>query len=71
MRFDRNLGFCAPYNAAIRDCESEFVALLNNDTRVAPDWIGELVLAAERHDAAAVASKILSWTGDTSILPAG
>jgi GT2 family glycosyltransferase len=65
VRFDRNLGFCAPYNAAIRDCNSQFVALLNNDTRVAPDWIGQLVSAAERHQAAAVASKILSWTGET------
>jgi GT2 family glycosyltransferase len=65
VRFERNLGFCAPYNTAIRDCESQFAALLNNDTRVAPDWIGELVSAAERHNAAAVASKILNWTGDT------
>jgi GT2 family glycosyltransferase len=65
MTFDRNLGFCAPYNAAVRDCQSRFVALLNNDTRVAPDWIAELVSAAERHDAAAVASKILSWSGET------
>ena len=65
VRFGRNLGFCAPYNAAIRDCQSQFAALLNNDTRVAPDWMWQLVSAAERHDAAAVASKILSWTGDT------
>jgi GT2 family glycosyltransferase len=65
VRFDRNLGFCAPYNAAIQECESQFAALLNNDTRVAPDWLSQLVSAAQRHDAAAVASKILSWTGDT------
>jgi GT2 family glycosyltransferase len=65
VRFDRNLGFSAPYNAAIRECDSQFVAVLNNDTRVAPDWIGELVSAAERHNAAAVASKILNWTGET------
>ena len=45
---------------------AEFVALLNNDTRVAIR-IGsaELVSAAQRHDAAAVASKILSWNGET------
>ena len=65
MKFDSNLGFCAPYNAAIRDCESQFVALLNNDTRVAPDWLAALVSAAQRHDAAAVAAKILSWDGAT------
>jgi GT2 family glycosyltransferase len=65
VKFDSNLGFCAPYNAAIRDCESQFVALLNNDTRVAPDWLAALVSAAQRHDAAAVAAKILSWDGTT------
>jgi GT2 family glycosyltransferase len=65
VKFDSNLGFCAPYNAAIRTCESEFVALLNNDTRVASDWLAELVSAAERHAAAAVASKIMSWDGAT------
>jgi GT2 family glycosyltransferase len=64
-RLDRNLGFCTPYNAAIRDSRSEFVALLNNDTRVAPDWIRQLVSTAERQRAAAVASKMLSWSGDT------
>ena len=65
VKFDSNLGFCTPYNAAIRDCESQFVALLNNDTRVAPDWLAALVSAAQRHDAAAVAARILSWDGAT------
>jgi GT2 family glycosyltransferase len=65
VRFASNRGFCAPYNAAIRDCGSQFVALLNNDTRVAPDWLAELVSAAQRHSAAAVAAKILSWNGET------
>ncbi len=64
-QFDANLGRCALYNDAIKNCQSEFVALLNNDTRVAPGWLTELVSAASRHDAAAIASKILSWTGDT------
>jgi GT2 family glycosyltransferase len=65
VKFHSNRGFCAPYNAAIRECESQFVALLNNDTRVAPDWLAELVSAAQRHSAAAVAAKILSWDGAT------
>ena len=65
VRFDVNRGFCAPYNEAIRGCESDFVALLNNDTRVDPRWLAELVSAADRHHAAAVASKILDWTGET------
>jgi GT2 family glycosyltransferase len=60
-----NQGFCAPYNAAIRDSRSDFVALLNNDTRVDERWLAELVAAADRNQAAAVASRILSWSGET------
>ena len=58
-------GFGVPYNAAIESCETEFVALLNNDARVDPHWLAELVSAAQRHDAAAVASTILNSNGDT------
>jgi GT2 family glycosyltransferase len=65
MSFDTNRGVCVPYNAAIRSCESDFVALLSHDTRVDPRWLVELVSTADRHHAAAVASKILDWTGET------
>ena len=65
VRFDSNRGFCAPYNDAARQCQSHFIALLNNDTRVAPDWLTELVSAARRHSAAAVAARILSWDAET------
>jgi GT2 family glycosyltransferase len=60
-----NQGRCAPCNAAMRSCESEFVALLDHDTRVDRRWLAELVSAAQRHDAVAVASKILHWNGET------
>jgi GT2 family glycosyltransferase len=63
VQFDGNHGFCAPYNVAIRSCESDFVALLNNDARVDPQWLVELIVAADRHRAAAVASRILDWNG--------
>jgi GT2 family glycosyltransferase len=65
VALDRNQGFCVPYNAAIRNSRSDFVALLNNDTRVDEGWLAELVAAADRHQAAAVASRILSWSGET------
>jgi GT2 family glycosyltransferase len=60
---DRNLGFAAAYDDAIRGNSSEYVALVNNDARVAPDWLAEMASAAERHDAPCVASKILDWDG--------
>ena len=42
-----NLGFAAANNQAIRVSRSEFVATLNNDTEVAPGWLGALVQAME------------------------
>jgi GT2 family glycosyltransferase len=62
-RFDRNLGFAEPYDTVTRRSESEFVVFLNNDTRVEPTWVAELVSAAERHQADCVASRILDWDG--------
>ncbi len=42
-----NRGFAAANNQAIRASDSEFVATLNNDTKVDPGWLGALVQAAE------------------------
>lgn len=62
-RLGRNAGFAGPYDTAIRASHADFVALLNNDTRVEPTWLAELVSAADRHEAHAVASRILDWDG--------
>src|SRR6185436_19250121 len=59
----RNEGFAGPYDRAVRASRSEYVALLNNDTRVDPAWLGELTSAASRHGAAAVAARLLDWDG--------
>jgi GT2 family glycosyltransferase len=58
-----NLGFSKAYNRAVPQTESDYVVLLNNDTRVAPTWLAELVDAAERHRVAAAASAIVDWDG--------
>ena len=55
----------AAYNEAVRRSASEFVALLDSDARVDPSWLTELVSAAERNHAVAVASKVLDWSGET------
>ncbi len=62
-RFDRNYGFAYPYDAVARKSDRDFLVLLNNDTRVEPTWLAELVSAAERHQAHCVASRILDWDG--------
>jgi len=64
LQFETNRGFSAAYNTAITQCSADFVALLNNDTRVEPTWLTELVTVAERHQASVVGSKILDWSGE-------
>src|SRR5262245_46193645 len=64
LPLESNLGFAEAYNVAVERASSEFVAILNNDTRVDRQWLAELTSAADRHSATAVASKILDWTGD-------
>jgi hypothetical protein len=55
-----NLGFAGGNNAGMRQVESEFVALLNNDTVVDRRWLAELVDAALSDDAIGITtSKIL------------
>ena len=61
--FDRNLGFAAPYDEVAKRTDADFIVFLNNDTRVEPTWLAELVGAAERHQADCVASRILDWDG--------
>ncbi len=63
FRLPANRGFSVAYNAAVPHTTTDFVALLNNDTRVSPTWMTELVDVMQRHDAGAVASTILDWDG--------
>ncbi|MBU2548896.1 MAG: glycosyltransferase family 2 protein [Proteobacteria bacterium] len=45
--FERNRGFAAAVNAGIRAARGRYVALLNNDVQVEPDWLEALVEALE------------------------
>lgn len=63
LEMGANLGFSRAYNRAVPEADSDYVVLLNNDTKVAPTWLTELVDAVERHDVAAAASTILDWDG--------
>ena len=61
-----NLGFCAGNNRLAAAADGDAVALLNNDTRPEPGWLGSLVeaLASAPHDVAAVSGKIVDWAGE-------
>ncbi len=60
IALDTNRGFTGACNAGIEAAHGEFIALLNNDTEVAPGWVLAVVDAFTRHpDAGSVASKML------------
>jgi GT2 family glycosyltransferase len=57
-----NSGFASGNNAGFAASSGKFIVTLNNDTRVEPDWLAELVAPAEaRQDVGMVASRICSW----------
>lgn len=65
LRLLTNRGFTGGVSAGAAVCESEWIALLNNDAIVDPGW-AEAFLAASREaaeDVAAIAGKIVSYDG--------
>ncbi len=60
LALERNRGFTGACNAGIQAACGAIVVLLNNDTEAAPDWLGEIESAFQRHpDAGMVASRTL------------
>ena len=57
-----NLGFCAGYNAALRQLRATYFVLLNSDVEVTPDWLTPLTNVLEGDPrAGAVQPKIRSY----------
>jgi len=57
---DRNLGFAGGNNVGMKLSEGDFVALVNNDTKVDPAWLIEMVKVAESDPRVGIAtSKML------------
>jgi len=64
VALDRNYGFAEGNNRAARVAAGEWVGFLNNDMRVEPSWIKDLLSGAdERPNAVCLASRILNWDG--------
>jgi GT2 family glycosyltransferase len=60
VALDHNTGFTGACNAGLIAAQGRIKILLNNDTEVEPDWIGEVIAAFDRHPKAGiVASKML------------
>jgi GT2 family glycosyltransferase len=59
---DRNVGFAAGQNQAIRAARGEWVLCLNPDVVLSPDFVTQLVAASEAHpDAGSLCGKLLRW----------
>ena len=62
LRLDRNYGFAAGYNRAIRETHYPYTILLNSDVEVTEDWwLPLLELMEARQDVGACQPKILSY----------
>jgi len=58
----KNLGFCGGYNAALKDLDTDYFVLLNNDVEVTPNWLTPIrELLDNNPGIAAVQPKILSY----------
>ncbi len=63
-----NVGVTAALNVCLRESDTEFVALLNNDIEMAPDSLGELVAALDAHPEAGSASAKLIDFYDRAVI---
>ncbi len=57
-----NTGFAHAVNVGIQSSKGDYIALLNNDTEVEPNWLDELLVGFSRSDSIGiVASKLLNF----------
>src|SRR5215210_5892087 len=69
-----NLGFAAGNDFGAEQATGEYVAFLNNDTRVEPDWLSELVntlVEGQEQGVICASSLMLDWTGKKIDFQAG
>jgi GT2 family glycosyltransferase len=68
IKLKRNLGFTGGVNAAyrLRNAESKYVAIVNNDAIPYPDYLRKLVFFMERHDDVGAVQGIVLKMSDTS-----
>ena len=71
VSFSENKGFSAAVNAGIKVGGHPLVFLLNNDTELAPDCLGQLVQAAAQNKHQFFAAKMLSFHDRTLLDGAG
>ncbi len=72
IELEKNQGFTGACNIGMEAARGDFIALLNNDTEVEPNWVDEIVKAFDSHpDVGIVASKMLLFDRRNYIHTAG
>jgi GT2 family glycosyltransferase len=72
LALDRNVGFAGAVNRGIEAAHGDWIAVLNNDTEAAPDWLAECARGIERHpEAGFFACRILDFGQRDRIYSAG
>jgi GT2 family glycosyltransferase len=72
LRNNRNLGFAGGVNTGIRESHGDWIAVLNNDTEAAPDWLEECARAIANHpDAGFLACRIRTFSDPARLYSAG
>lgn len=70
--FSENTGFSVAVNAGIKAARGEFIALLNNDTIVEPNWLSEMVSTMRKHpEIGSTGCKMLAYDDRTLLDGAG
>src|SRR5271155_255987 len=59
VRLGKNLGFAAAVNRGLEAVRTDWVAIVNNDVTLAPDWLQTLLAAAGREGASFATGKIV------------
>jgi GT2 family glycosyltransferase len=72
LQIKGNLGFAGGANIGVKASRGEWIAILNNDTEVAPDWLHECLSALQQKpEAAFFACRILDFGNRTRLFSAG
>ncbi len=67
LRFEENLGFAEGNNRGIAVASGVYVALINNDAVAAPEWLEQLVAAAEADPGAGSVASVIIDGNDPAI----
>ena len=67
----KNLGYCGGNNVGIKEAKGKFIAILNPDTTVEPNWIDELISAYNEFGEGLYQPKILSLNEENIIQSTG